>query len=206
MPFLAAIPAGLSALGIGGSAMATAASIAGGLSGALGLAQGIAQKDPIGAVTGALSGAMGGLGAANGLGNAAASAIPQAAEPIAQQAPDLVSALQAPAGNYSDYLSAVKSLEPAATGMSLGQKVGKGLEIANALGSTAAGIYGSLQDNSPSSGRMSLPGLDTAYPSAVGANASQLPGIEIPNVQMPELDLGLKQNKNLLELLGAFQV
>ncbi len=68
MPFLAAIPVLMSAAGVGGTAMATAATIASALAGATGLASGIIQNDPLGAATSAISGAVGGLGGMGSLG------------------------------------------------------------------------------------------------------------------------------------------
>lgn len=112
--------------------------------------------------------------------------------------PQMIPEVSAPEG--------VAYLAPASQGSSLTDKFTKGLEVANALGATAGGIYGAFQGDDQPGSRMSLPGIDTNLPSFPGANAPGLPGVDM--YQVPNLDLSQKfaDNQTLLELLGAYQI
>lgn len=230
MAFIPAVLAILSQAGVGGAALATASTIASALSGALGVASGIATKDPEKIVGGAISAASGITGGAGGggLGSTPTSAPVTASAPVAQAASaaqplsnaDAISKAMSMPGGGGPALQIPSISTPGAQafvqapmkGMSMGEKLGYGLQGAS---TAASGILGLLQafkgdDQSSSGPHLGFGALDTSLKSAGGVATGALPNIPsitVPGIgSVPTLDLQDPQGNDLiLKLLHAYQ-
>lgn len=201
MPFLAAIPALLSAAGVGGTAVATLGTVLPALAGGLQVASGIAQGDPLSAVMGGISGITGGLGGAGAFGSAAGSA-PMAGE-LARQAADVPQAIGSSfgsaAGNLTPSLAAdMVGAAPAAASSAVPQVAQDAVQQAAALGAPEAALRGMA----PAAGKqmgtleniaMGIQGAGTAAQgvmSILGALKDKRPN-SAPGLGLGRLSMGL---------------
>lgn len=207
---------------------------------ASGIVQGDPGAAISGAVSGALGGlgGAGAFGSAGGsapqaLGSAAGQSVGAAAQQApslvasaptiasaapaveaASQMPDLSAALNAPAIPQAELVSAMHAnnfLDPVAKGMSIGEKVGLGLQGAGAATQGVLSILSALKKPDTGTTRWGLGGgINTNLPAMSGTNTGNLPQVpkmqipgagELPTLRMPEL----QDNALLYQLLGAFR-
>lgn len=226
MGFIAGLLPLLSSAGVGGSALATAATVVPAIFGALDVASGIVQKDPSKIATGVISAATPGINSVSGLGSAA-DAVTSAPTSTAQVAGNTVSGLElgdlARRGLEAP-MTAGKALQipqisvpgaeaflPVGKEMSLADKLSAGLSGAGAAASGVFSLINSLKGQKGSgSPHLGFGSLNTNLGPAGGVSVSNLPDIpnitvpgagQVPKYQLPELPT----NELMLELLQAYR-